>query len=126
MIMLLVSAGIALTLGLVGVYGVISYGVSQRRREFGMRMALGAQGQDIKAMVVRQGLFLSGVGAGLGLVIATGLGALMKNLLFGVSPVDPLTLGFVVLGLTTVSLLASYVPAHRASRTDPLAAFRTE
>jgi ABC-type antimicrobial peptide transport system permease subunit len=124
--MLLVSAGMALILGLVGVYGVISYGVSQRSRELGMRKALGAPERTIKTMVLRQGLVLSGVGGGLGLVIALGLGGVMENLLFGVNPVDALTFGSVMLGLTTVSLLASYLPAHRASQADPMAAFRAE
>ncbi|MFC1660351.1 FtsX-like permease family protein, partial [Gemmatimonadota bacterium] len=126
MILLAIAAGVAVILGLVGVYGVISYAVSQRGRELGMRMALGAPAERVKAMVLRQGLVLSIVGIGIGLALALGVTRLMSTLLFGVSPIDPLTFGSVSLGLLAVGLLASYVPARRAARVDPMVALRTE
>jgi predicted permease len=126
MILLAIAAGVALILGLVGVYGVISYAVSQRGRELGMRMALGAPAERVKAMVLRQGLVLSATGIGVGLAMAIGVTRLMSALLFGVSPLDPLTFVSVGLGLLGVALLASYVPARRAARVDPMVALRSE
>jgi ABC-type antimicrobial peptide transport system permease subunit len=126
MLLLATAAVVALILGLVGVYGVISYAVSQRGRELGMRMALGAPAEQVKAMVLRQGLALSATGIGVGLGLAVGVTRLMGSLLFGVSPLDPLTFGSVAVGLLAVSLLASYVPARRASRVDPMVALRTK
>jgi predicted permease len=125
-ILLGIAGGIALILGLVGVYGVISYGVSQRSRELGMRMALGAEAGQVLAMVVRQGLALAGVGVVLGLALAFGVTRLMSAILVGVGPADPLTFGSVAGGLLVVALLASYLPARRAARVDPLVALRTE
>ena len=126
MVLLGISGLVALILGLVGVYGVISYAVSQRRGELGMRMALGAQTGQVKTMVLKQGLALAGVGIGLGLVLAFALTRYLSSLLFGVSPVDPLTYGAVAVGLLAVALLASYLPAHRASKVDPMTALRVE
>jgi predicted permease len=126
MVLLGVAAGVALLLGIVGVYGVISYAVSQRSRELGLRMALGAQAGQVKGMVVRQGLILAGIGVTIGLGLAVGLTRLMSGLLFGVSPVDPLTFLAVAAGLTGVALVASYLPARRAASVDPMNTLRAE
>ncbi|MGW8268427.1 MAG: FtsX-like permease family protein, partial [Longimicrobiales bacterium] len=126
LIMLGIAAAVALILGSIGIYGVISYVVSQRTRELGVRMALGAEAGNVRGMVLRQGLFLSGIGVLVGLGAALALTRLMEALLYGVDPVDPLTFGTVALCLTVVALLASYLPAHRASRVDPVVAIRFE
>jgi ABC-type antimicrobial peptide transport system permease subunit len=126
MILLGITGLVALLLGLVGVYGVISYAVSQRRGELGMRMALGAQAGQVKAMVIKQGIALAGVGVALGLVLAFALTRLMSALLFEVSAVDPLTYASVAIGLLSVALLASYLPARRAANVDPMTALRVE
>jgi ABC-type antimicrobial peptide transport system permease subunit len=126
MVMLLVSAGVALALGLVGIYGVVSYVVSQRTREIGVRIALGAERADVQRMVVRHGFVLGIVGVAVGLAAAGGLTRLMSALLYGVAATDPLTFASVSVLLTAVTLIASYLPARRASRTDPLVALRAE
>ena len=120
------ASGIALLLGLVGIYGVISYVVSQRTREIGVRMALGANAQGVRRMVLRHGLLLSAVGVALGLVASAGLSRLMGSLLFGVSATDPLTYGLVALALIGVAAIASLIPAVRASAVDPGSALRLE
>jgi len=126
LIMLGIAAVVALILGSIGIYGVISYIVSQRTRELGVRMALGAEAGDVRGMVLKQGLILSGAGVIIGLGAAVGLTRLMGALLYGVDPIDPLTFGTVALSLTAVALLASYLPAHRASKVDPVVAIRFE
>jgi predicted permease len=126
MVLLGVAGAVALILGLVGVYGVISYAVAQRSRELGMRMALGAEANRVLGMVVRQGMALAGVGVVVGLALAFGTTRLMSAVLFGVSPVDPLTFASVSGGLLLIAILASYLPARRASRVDPVVALRTE
>jgi ABC-type antimicrobial peptide transport system permease subunit len=126
LVLLSIAAGVALLLGLIGVYGVITYAVSQRRREMGMRIALGARGQDVTTMVLRQGVILALIGLPIGLAMAVGLTRLMSGLLYGVSALDPVTFVVVPLGLLLVTLLASYVPARRAARIDPMAALRAE
>jgi predicted permease len=126
LIMLGIAAAVALILGSIGIYGVISYIVSQRTRELGVRMALGAEAGAVRGMVLRQGLILSGIGVMVGLGAAAGLTRLMEALLYGVDPVDPLTFGTVAVALTAVALLASYLPAHKASRIDPVEAIRYE
>jgi len=126
LIMLGIAAAVALILGSIGIYGVISYIVSQRTRELGVRMALGAEAGDVRGMVLRQGFVLAGTGVIIGLGAAVGLTRLMGALLYGVDPVDPLTFGTVAASLTAVALLASYLPAHRASKVDPVVAIRFE
>jgi predicted permease len=126
LVMLGIAAAVALLLATVGVYGVISYVVSQRTREIGVRIALGAESARVAVMVLKQGLLLAFVGVTLGLVAAYGLTRLMTGLLFGVSAVDPFTYAVVAVCLSGVALLASYVPARRASRVDPMEALRNE
>jgi predicted permease len=126
LVMLGIAAGVALLLGAVGIYGVISYAVSQRTREIGVRMALGAERGSVSRMVVRQGLMLAAVGVGVGLVVALGLTRLMASLLFGVEPIDPPTYGAVSLALTAVAVIASWLPARRAASVDPAVTLRQE
>jgi ABC-type antimicrobial peptide transport system permease subunit len=120
-------AVVALIMAMAGVYGVISYAVSQRTNEIGIRMALGALPADVLGLVLRHGLVLAGIGTVLGLVGALGLTRITKSLLVGVtdvSPADPLTLLTVPLLLGGVTLLACFLPARRASRVDPMEALR--
>jgi ABC-type antimicrobial peptide transport system permease subunit len=126
LIMLGIAAAVALILGSIGIYGVISYIVSQRTRELGVRLALGAEASDVRSMVLKQGLVLSGVGVVIGLGSAIGLTRLMGALLYGVDPVDPVTFATVAVSLAAVALLASYIPARRASKVDPVVAIRFE
>jgi predicted permease len=120
------AAGIALLLGAIGIYGVISYMVSLRTREIGVRIALGAQTEQVRAMVVRQGLGLAVVGAVIGLVGAVALSSLISSLLYGITPHDPVTLASVTLGLLAVAAVASWLPAMRAARIDPIEALRAD
>jgi hypothetical protein len=120
------SGGMALLLGIVGIYGVISYSVSQRTREIGIRIALGAQQSALKTMVVRHGLLLSGVGVVLGLSGAAALTRILSSFLFQISPLDPVTYVSVSAVLLAAGALASYLPAHRASAINPVDALRAE
>ena len=118
------ATGLILTL--TGISAVISYTVSQRTQELGIRMALGAQTSDVLKLVVGQGMVLTAVGIAIGIVVAAALTRLMSNLLFGVGPTDPLTFIGITLLLTTVALLACWLPAQRAARVDPMIALRYE
>ncbi|MGH9162485.1 MAG: ADOP family duplicated permease [Vicinamibacteraceae bacterium] len=126
LVMLAIAAGMALLLGIVGIYGVIAYAVSQRTREIGIRVALGARHEQLKRMFVRHGLVLATMGVVCGLAGAALLTRLMDSLLFGISPLDPMTYIVVSLGLVAAAVLASYVPAHRATAVDPVKALRAE
>jgi ABC-type antimicrobial peptide transport system permease subunit len=126
LVMLGVAGGMALLLGIVGIYGVIAYSVSQRTREIGIRMALGAQRQTLTGMFVRQGLLLTGIGVVCGLVVAFASMRLMSSLLFKVSAVDPITYGAMTLGVVLVAYLACYLPSRRAATVDPVEALRAE
>jgi ABC-type antimicrobial peptide transport system permease subunit len=126
LVMLGIAGAMAMMLGLIGIYGVISYTVSQRKREIGIRVALGAEPGALRWLFVRYGLALAGAGAAAGLAAAAGLTRLMKSVLFGISPVDPLTYAAVPLVLIAAAVLASYLPARRAASVDPVETLRAE
>jgi len=126
LVMLCVAGGMALLLGIVGIYGVISYSISQRTREIGIRMALGAQRQKVTAMFVRQGLWLTAIGVAIGLTAALLTMRLMSSLLFNVSPMDPGTYIITSVCVVAISWLACYLPSRRAAAVDPTLALRSE
>ena len=126
LVMLAIAGSMALALGILGIYGVISYAVSQRTREIGIRMALGAKKSELTWMFVRSALLLTGVGTALGLGAAAVLMSLMRTLLFGISPLDPITFGVVPIALVAAAALASYLPARRTAAVDPVIALRAE
>ena len=126
LVILGIAAGVTLLLGLVGIYGVIAYIVSQRKREVGIRIALGANGGEVQRMFVTRGLMLTGIGLVVGLAAAAALMRLMSSLLFGVNPFDPVTYAAVVAGLALVALLATWLPARSATKIDPMLALRSE
>ena len=126
MILLAVFAGVALTLALIGIYGVMGNAVSQRTNEIGVRMALGAQRGEIMAMILREGARLGVAGLALGVAISLAATRLIASSLFGVTPTDASTYAAVVVLMLAVGLFACYLPARRASRVDPLTAIRAE
>jgi len=126
LIMLGVAGSMALLLGVVGIYGVIAYSVSQRTREIGIRMALGAQQQKLTRMFVSHGLSLTGIGVACGLLGAIVSMRLLSSLLFNVSPVDLITYGAACIGLVATAWLACYIPSRRAATVDPVEALRAE
>jgi ABC-type antimicrobial peptide transport system permease subunit len=123
----LAAAGtVALLLGMVGIYGVISYVVSRRTREIGVRMALGAHAGTVRRMVVRQGLALAAIGVAIGLAAAFVLSSFLASLLFGVAPTDPITYAVVTTALVGMAWLACWAPAARAARIEPSRALEAE
>jgi predicted permease len=126
LVMLGIAAAMALALGIMGIYGVISYAVSQRTREIGIRMALGAQKRELRLMFVRSALTLTGIGVIIGLGAAAAVAQLMRTLLFGVSPLDPLSFAVVPLILVLAAALASFLPASRATAINPVEALKAE
>jgi putative ABC transport system permease protein len=121
-----VFGALALVLAAVGLYGVVAYAVTQRTREFGIRMALGARGAYVRRLVLRQGTRTALVGGVLGAALATAIGRALRSRLYGVDPLDPLSLLSVAALLALVTVLAAAIPARRAARVDPAVALRVE
>jgi ABC-type antimicrobial peptide transport system permease subunit len=124
--LLLIAGSLGLVLGVIGIYGVVAYSVSQRTREVGIRLALGARRGEVTRMFLRRGLALASIGLVSGVLIATVVTRLMRSLLFGVSPVDPLTYAFVASFVLAVVTLAAYIPARRSTRAGCLEALRAD
>jgi ABC-type antimicrobial peptide transport system permease subunit len=121
-----IFAAVALVLAAIGIYGVMSYSVTARTQEIGVRLAIGAQRRDVVWLVLRQVIWLSATGIAIGLGLLLAVGRLLQQLLYGVRPADPVTIATVALLLGTVALAAAWVPAFRASRVDPIEALRYE
>ena len=126
MLMLAVAAAVTLVLGAIGLYGVIAYVVTMRGREFGVRIALGAQPRSVATMVTRQGIAITAIGVVAGLVLFMSVARFLRSFLYGVAPGDPLALGAVMVVLFAIAALASWIPARRAARMDPMQALRAE
>jgi len=126
LVMLAIAGVMALLLGLIGIYGVIAYAVSQRTREIGIRLALGARPADVRQMFVRYGLSLCAIGITIGVGVAAALTRVMKSMLFGVAPMDPMTFAAVPVTLLVATFAASYLPARRVSAVDPAKCMKTE
>jgi predicted lysophospholipase L1 biosynthesis ABC-type transport system permease subunit len=126
LVMLAIAGGMALALGLLGIYGVLAYIVSQRSREIGIRLALGAQPHEVRKMFLRHGLMLTGIGLAIGLIAALGVTRLMSSLLFGVAPTDPTAYAAALAVILAAAALASYLPARRAAAIDPVETLKAE
>jgi ABC-type antimicrobial peptide transport system permease subunit len=126
LIMLAIAGGMALVLGVIGVYGVMAYAVEQRRGEIGIRIALGAPATSVKRMFLRRGLLLACIGIALGLAAATAVSRLMSSLLFGVTWFDPASYGATATVLLVAAMAATYIPARRAASVDPMETLRGE
>ena len=126
MTLLMIFAGVALLLAAIGIYGLMAYSVQQRTQEIGIRIALGASAHDVRKMIVRQGMALALAGVFIGVAAALGLTRLMASLLYGVTARDPIAMTSVALLLIGVALAATYIPARRASRVDPVVSLRYE
>jgi predicted permease len=126
LVILGIAAGVTLLLGLVGIYGVIAYVVAQRRREVGIRMALGAAAGEVQTLFLRHGLIVTAIGLVIGGLAAAGVTRFIGTLLFGVSPLDPVTYALSLAGLGAIALLATWLPARQATRVDPAVALRGE
>jgi ABC-type antimicrobial peptide transport system permease subunit len=126
MLLLTVFGAVALSLAAIGIYGIMSYAVKRRTREIGIRMALGGSPRDVVRLVVGQGMQLAVIGLGVGLLAAMAATKLMTDMLFGITPRDPVTFGTIAVLLAGVAMIASWIPARRAVQTDPTTALRTE
>jgi ABC-type antimicrobial peptide transport system permease subunit len=126
LVMLGAASAVALAMGMVGLYGVLAYGVTLRRREIGVRMALGATMSDVTRMIARRGIALAGLGIGAGLLGALAVTRFLHGLLYGVSPTDPVALIGTCVLLFAVASIASWLPARRAAALDPMEALRNE
>jgi ABC-type antimicrobial peptide transport system permease subunit len=126
LVILALAGAMALLLGVVGIYGVTAYSVSRRTREIGIRIALGCQRQAVVRLFVREGILLACAGAGCGLLAALAMTQVMSSLLFGVSPIDPVTFGSVLAGLVATAIVASWMPARRAASVDPIHSLRSQ
>jgi len=126
LVLLSVAGAMTLLLGVIGLYGVIAYAISQHTREIGIRMALGAQRTTLTSMYVREGLMLTGLGALAGIAVAFATMRLMSSLLYHVSPVDPWTYGVATVSILAVAWVATYMPSRRAAIVDPVQALRAE
>ena len=126
MVLLAIAAVVALLLGAIGIYGVISYVVTQRTGEIGVRLAMGAEPRSVAAMILRQGGVITLLGVAVGLIAALAGSQLIRSLLYGVSPRDPVVFSLTTLALLAIALLACWLPARRAARLSPLEALRTD
>ena len=124
--MLAVSGALALALAALGIFGVIAHGVTTRTREIGIRMSLGARTQDVVRAFVREGVWLTGIGAAIGVVLSLGLSKVLSSMLFGLTSTDVLTFAGAVIVLGAVALVASFIPASRAAKVDPLIALKSD